>query len=106
MDWTKTITQVSNLLNQQTGLKTLFVWESASYWGVRTSLKREIVNTDAGLADSYVFTLLCPCSQFGNKTIQPRQTKITIDGTEYRVLAVETDSVKSTYRLHLGEALA
>ena len=106
MDWTKTITQVSNLLNQQAGLKTLFVWEGKSYWGVRTALRREIVNTDAGLEGIYAFSLLCPASMFGAKLPIPRQDKITIDGTDYRVLSVDTDAVKSTVRLNLGDILA
>ena len=106
MDWSKTITQVENLLNKQEGLKTSFVWGSASFWGIRTNLRREVINTDAGLEGIYVFSLLCPASMFGDKLPIPRQDKIKIDGTEYRILSIDTDSVKSTIRLNLGDVLA
>lgn len=108
MDWERLNVSVERLLNRQKGVSVPFYTEDGTqYWGCRTSLRREDVNTDAGLADSYSFSLLCPFSQFiGNGLPKPRQSKVTINGIEYRVLSVERDATEATVRLNLGEALA
>lgn len=108
MDWGRVSTSVERLIASQQGLCVSFATEDgAQYWGARTSLRREDVNTDAGLMDAYTFSLLCPASQFlGRELPKPRQDKIQVGGQEYRVLAVEQDAVCATYRIHLGEALA
>ena len=107
MDWERISTSVERLLMSQKGVTVPFAYQGAQYWGTRTSLRREDVNTDAGLADAYSFSLLCPASQFiGKELPKPRQDKVELDGVEYRVLSVEQDSAKATYRLNLGEALA
>lgn len=107
MDWGKINHSVERLLSNQQGLYIPFSFEGVQFHGCRTSLRREDINTDAGLAENYVFSLLCPVSQFTDKTLpKPRQSKVAVDGVEYRVLAVEQDATKATYRLHLGEALA
>lgn len=108
MDWTRISTSVERLIASQQGLVVPFTTENGDqYWGARTTLRREDVNTDAGLADAYTFSLLCPSRQFiGHDLPRPRQDKVQVGDTEYRVLAVEQDAVAATYRIHLGEALA
>ena len=106
MDWTKTAKNIETLLKKQRGLTADFLWNGKTYTGIRTSLKREAVNTDAGLAGYYSFSLLCPYSDFTLGKPEARTDKISIDGVEFRVLAVEEDSVKATLKLHLGDALA
>ena len=107
MDWFKVNASVERLLSRQTGVNVEFEFGKRALHGCRTSLRREDVNTDAGLADAYSFSLLCPASQFdGHKAPEPRTSKITLDGQEYRVLSVERDASGATVRLHLGEVLA
>ena len=108
MDWERINVSVERLLSLQKGVYIPFYTEGGDqYWGCRTSLRREDVNTDAGLADSYSFSLLCPFAQFIDHDLpKPRQSKVTINGIEYRVLSVERDATEATVRLNLGEALA
>lgn len=106
MDWDRVNIGVERLLTSQRGLCLPFKIDGVQYSGCRTSLRREDVNTDAGLADAYSFSLLCPLSQFSDGLPKPRQSKVVLDGTEYRILAVEQDATGATCRLHLGEALA
>lgn len=105
MDWERINNSVERLLTSQRGLCVSFKIDGVQYSGCRTSLRREDVNTDAGLADAYSFSLLCPLSQF-QQLPKPRQSKVSLDGNEYRVLAVEQDATGATARLHLGEAMA
>lgn len=107
MDWDRVHKGVERLIRSQKGLCVSFAFNGAQFWGARTSLRREDVNADAGLAEYYRFSLLCPAGQFvGVETPKPRTDKITLDGLEYRVLGVERDAVEATVRIHLGEALA
>ena len=107
MDWNRAIKQVATLLATQEGLKTSFTWQKQTLWGVRTNLKKEVVNSDGGLVDIYAFSLLCPASLFGSKLPTPRQDKIKLeDGAEMRILSIDTDSVKGTIRLNLGDVTA
>lgn len=107
MDWTRIGHSVERLLNNQKGLNIPFQLNGTQYWGCRTTLRREDVNTDAGLAEAYTFSILCPSSTFAGRALpKPRQDKVQVDGTEYRVLSVEQDAVHATVHLNLGEALA
>ena len=107
MDWGRISSSVERLIMSQVGVAIPVVFAGSTFYGARTLLKREDVNTDAGLADAYSFSVLVPASQFVGKAIpQPRQDKVIIDGLEYRVLAVERDAAGACYRIHLGEALA
>lgn len=107
MDWSKVNASVERLLGRQIGVNVPFTHDGHEYHGCRTSLRREDVNTDAGLADAYSFSLLCPASQFADGGVpKPRVSKITLGGQDYRVLAVERDATLATVRLHLGEVLA
>jgi hypothetical protein len=105
MDWTRTIAQVSSLLDSQQGLKSHFTWQGKPCWGVRTTLKRDYVAMDAGLAGSYSYSLLVPADLLEGMLPQPRVDKLTVDGIPMRVLSLEHDSVHATVRLHLGDVL-
>ena len=106
-DWGHICKSVERLITGQRGLCVSFLHAGTQFWGARTLLRREDVNGDAGLADYYRFSLLCPMSQFlGRELPKPRTDKVELDGVEYRVLACETDAVNATVRIHLGEALA
>lgn len=107
MDWEKIAQSAERLLGRQLGVCVLFKLDGVVRRGCRTSLRREDVNTDAGLADAYSFSLLCPYSQFvGAEMPKPRTSKANVDGVEYRVLGLETDAAKATLKIHLGEVLA
>lgn len=107
MDWDRVHNSVERLIRSQKGLCVSFAFNGTQFWGARTTLRREDVNSDAGLAEYYRFSLLCPVSQFiGRDVPQPRTDKITLDSVEYRVLGVERDAVEATLRIHLGEALS
>ena len=106
-DWGHIGHGVERLLMSQKGLCEDFVFNGRQYWGCRSRLSREDVNTDAGLLDAYRFSLLCPAGQFaGQEPPRPRVDKIMVDGVEYRVLECESDAVNATMRIHLGGALA
>lgn len=106
MDWTRTTAQVARLLHSQTGLNSSFAWQGRTIDGVRTTLRREDVAMDAGLAGDYTFSLLCSSTDFaGVELPRPRLDKITVDNRVMRVLAVERDSVEATIRLHLGDVI-
>lgn len=107
MDWGGVQRQVSDLLGAQGSLRSAFEWRGKLRHGVRTSLRREDVNTDAGLMGAYTFSLLCAASEFSDcEPPRPRMDKLTIDGRVMRVLSVERDSVGATVRLHLGDEMA
>lgn len=106
-DWGHIGHGVERILMSQKGLCEDFVFNGRQYWGCRSRLGREDVNTDAGLLDAYRFSLLCPAGQFaGQEPPRPRVDKIMVDGVEYRVLECESDAVNATIRIHLGGALA
>ena len=69
--------------------------------GTRSALKREIVNSDAGLNTSYVYSLICPLAQFGTVIPESKQ-RVSVAGVTYKVLSVELDSIGATIRIHLG----
>lgn len=107
MDWARIGYSVERLITGQQGLCVPFFYNGTQFFGARTSLRREDVNADAGLAEYYRLSLLCPSGQFDAQALpQPRVDKITLEGREYRVLGVERDAVNATIRIHLGEALA
>ena len=107
MDWGRIASSVERLIMSQVGVTIPVIYAGSTLYGARTSLRREDVNTDAGLADAYSFSVLIPASQFIGKSLpQPRQDKVIVDGVEYRILAVERDAAGACYRMHLGEALA
>lgn len=107
MDWGRIGQSAQAILRSQAGLYLPFEWEGKTLRGCRSTMRREDVNTDAGLAGVYAFSLLVPASEFADgKRPEPRTDKIRFDGREYRVLAVEEDAVAACVRIHLGDALA
>lgn len=99
--------QVKQLLEAQTGLHSVFDWQGASIKGVRTTLRREDVATDAGLLGYYSYSVICSALDFEGKQLpRPRLDKLTIDGKAMRVLAVERDSANACIKIHLGDDLA
>lgn len=107
MDWTRIGQSAQNLLRSQAGLFLPFEWEGKALHGCRSTMRREDINTDAGLAGVYAFSLLVPADEFADgKRPEPRTDKITFQGREYRVLAVEEDAVAACVRIHVGDALA
>ena len=57
--------------------------------------------SDLGFYENYAFSIIADTSQFSSKPV-PHQTLVTISGTEYRVLAVETDSKDIAYKIDLA----
>ena len=106
MDWTQIGKSAQRLLSNQQGLSVEFTLNGRTLWGVRTTLRREVVNTDAGLDGVYNYSLLCPYSIFGVKLPEPRVDKVKIDGVEMRILSIDIDSAKATVRLNLGDITA
>jgi hypothetical protein len=107
MDWRRIGQSAQALLASQTWLYLPFEWEGKTLRGCRSTMRREDINTDAGLAGVYAFSLLVPAGEFTDgKRPEPRTDKIKFDGREYRVLAVEEDAAAACVRIHLGDALA
>lgn len=105
-DWNKVRQMAQGILNQNT-LLTSATWRGKTIQGVRTALRREVVNSDDGLAGRYVFSLRCSTAQFTDGVYpDPRTEKITIDYKDYRVLSVEADPIQATVLINLGDATA
>jgi len=108
MDWSFLHRDTSSLARvlSQPGLETSFLYGGTMFKGVRTALKREAVNTDAGLAGEYSFSLLCLAAQFRGSFPEARTSTIEMDGKGFRVLSLDFDAAASTVRLNLGDILA
>lgn len=105
--WSTIAVKVKSLLESQQGLVQNFTLsgDNALYSGTRTTLKREDWETDAGLVEgNYVFSLLCASGQFATLPA-PRTTKVTVDGSTYRLLSIDADAIKATVKLNLGSIL-
>lgn len=69
--------------------------------GTRSTLRKEVVNSDAGVNTDYQFSLICPLAQFG--TVLPTgKQRVSVAGVTYLIIATETDAVGATIKLHLG----
>lgn len=101
------IKKTSSRLLEQPGLTLDAVHAGHYFRAVRSSLRREDVNTDAGLIEGrYVFSLLVAADQFdGFPMPVPRRSIVTIGDRQYRVLSLEEDPLGATFRLHLGDRL-
>ena len=74
-----------------------------SFVGTKSVLKKEFVNSDAGINASYQFTLICDSSQFTTTNPAPAPKKrVVVAGTVYKVISHETDAIGAIVRLHLG----
>ena len=103
MDWGRVARNVERLILSQRGLTVDYTYRGKVHTAVRTTLRREDINSDAGLVGVYSFSLLCPYSDLVGAMPVPRTDKIVMDGTPYRVLAVEVDSAQATVRMHVGD---
>ena len=101
MDWSKIKNQISGLVKQP-GLAVSFTIGGVSYTGTKTTLRRQDVNTDGGLAGSYTFSLICARDDFSTLPV-PRRSIVVLDGVSYRVLSVERDALDASIRLNLGD---
>ena len=105
-DWNAIAASARSLI-EQPGLTITMQIGMAEFRGVRTALRREDVNSDAGLIEGrYVFSVLVDASTLPPGGIPPRRTIVTIDGHDYRVLSTETDAVGAIIRLNLGDTIA
>lgn len=103
MDWDRIKDRAQALVANQQGLTEELDWDGQVLHGVRSTLRREAVHADAGLADSYAFSFLIPVASFGaGRYPKPRNDKVTLNGTQYRVLSVESDGAQALVRLNLG----
>jgi len=89
--------QIATVLGE---LETEFTWEAATYTGVRSQLRQRDVMASPGLLGEYETSLLCPSGQFA--AVPAAGDTITLGTGTRRILAVETDPIGATYRLHLG----
>ena len=101
------INTVQNLVSQQSstynsiGLKFVYNSNGKTYNGIKTALKKEAVNSSAGLNQEYAFSIITATNIWGNVVPAPK-ARITINNVIYKILDIETDSINATYRLHLG----
>ena len=103
-DWNAIKASAARLL-EQPGLTETAVWNATSIRGVRTTLKREIVAVDDGLAGRYSFSFRVAASAFTDRRPKARET-MTLDGKTYRILSVEDDPIGATVLLNLGDVTA
>ena len=103
-NWDHIRKSAARLLNQP-GLTVSAVWNGRSIRGVRTTLKREIVAMDDGLAGRYSFSFRAAQEQFGDVCPKSRET-VKIDGKTFRILSVEYDAICATVLLNLGDETA
>lgn len=102
MDWDRIRDRAQALVTGQQGLAEELDWDGQVLVGVRSTLRREAVHADAGLADSYAFSFLVPARDLAGRYPKPRNDKVTLKGTQYRVLGVEYDGAMALVRLNLG----
>ena len=70
-----------------------------TYIGTKTMLKKEAVNTSAGLNQNYEFSLLCDVSQFNVLPISKQ--RVILNGVTYKIAEIDTDTINACTRLHL-----
>ncbi len=100
-DWNSIRESAARLL-EQPGLTETADWNGQAIRGVKTTLKREIVAMDDGLAGRYSFSFRVAASAFGDQKPKSRQA-VRLEGKTYRILSVEEDAVGATVLLNLGD---
>lgn len=103
-DWNSIRISAARLL-EQPGLTETADWNGQAIRGVRTTLKREIVAMDDGLAGRYSFSFRVAREQFGDACPKSRET-VKMDGKTFRILSVEYDAICATVLLNLGDETA
>lgn len=91
-------TTFSTLLAQ---IPQAFTFSATVYNGTRTVVKKERQYTMAGLQDGYDFSIIAAVSDFS--TLPVVDDVITVGGTDYRVLDIETDAANIGITFHLGQ---
>lgn len=74
--------------------------------GSRSNLRRETVACDIGLSGKYQLSLLIDPTQYPAAVLPKSTDFLTLSGTAYRVLSVETDAAAALVRLNLGNPTA
>lgn len=100
-DWNSIRSSAARLL-EQPGLTETADWNGRAIRGVRTTLKREIVAMDDGLAGRYSFSFRVAVSAFGDQKLKPRQP-VRLKSKTYRILSIEEDAIGATVLLNLGD---
>ena len=103
----KTVRQLaSQVLTKGVGLAQSFTLVSLTstglnynYIGTKTMLKKEAVNTSAGLNQDYEFSLLCDVSQF--KVLPVSKQRVILNNVTYKIAEIDTDTINACTRLHL-----
>lgn len=103
-DWNSIRESAARLL-EQPGLTVAAVWNGKSIRGVKTTLKREIVAMDDGLAVRYSFSFRVAQAQFGDVFPKSREI-VKMEGKTFRILSVEYDAIGATMLLNLGDETA
>jgi len=75
--------------------------DGVPYSGTKMSLRRDALLEDAGLRQSYRFSVYLRAVDVG--TLPTLRSTVTISGTEYRVLNADVGDADRLYRLDLGE---
>ena len=103
-NWAAIATRARALLNQE-GLSVFVKVGETTCPGVRTTLRRQDVNTDVGLIEGrYQFSVLIAADALPE--LPPRRTAVFVNGAKYRLISTEQDSVGACVRLNLGDPLA
>lgn len=106
-NWEHISKQVESLLMKQQGLTVDFDLKGKIYTGTKTTLRRQDYETDAGLVEGdYQFSILCPTGQFDGVFPTPRQDKVAIGDSQYRILSIDADAIGATIKLNLGSVLS
>lgn len=82
-------------------LRFVYVLNNKTYLGTKTVVKKESINSSAGLNVDYAFSILSETNQWGS-VVPVGKARIILAGVTYKIISIETDPIGATYRLHLG----
>lgn len=103
-DWNAIRKSAARLL-EQPGLTVEATWNGQTIRGVKTTLKRDIVAMDDGLAGRYDVSFRVASTYFASARPKAREV-ITMEGRRFRILSVEDDAIGATVLLNLGDETA
>ena len=84
--------------------KLTVTYSGSDYDAVKSILTKEIAYSDWGVDNNYRFSVMLSVSDFD--TVPVVDEKVTVSGTDYRILNTEQDSTDVTIKLDLGEEYA
>lgn len=96
-------TTFANLIDAAPNKLTV-TYSGSDYDAVKTQLMKELAYSDWGVDNKYRFSVMLSVSDF--VTVPAVDDKVTISGTDYRILNTEQDSMDATLKLDLGEEYA